>query len=218
MSKLAGLPGWLLVAVWLAVPAVAIALVVFSITGDDDDPGPGSVLGLGTADVDVQTPELQRQRIAAGVSDCPAPASTPPDDPALPVMTLPCLGGDDGVDLSDLSGPLVLNFWAQSCGPCRDEMPVLQRLHTSTTAVSVLGVDFQDLQPGKALDLAAASGATYPSVADVEGDLQAPLRVTALPTTLFVDAAGRVVATERRAFTSYAELTTAVERHLGVRL
>ena len=218
MRRLVGLPGWLLVALWLAVPAVAIALVVVSITGDDDEPAAGGVLGLGSADVDVQSPELQRQRVAAGVADCPAPASTPPDDPALPAMTLPCLGGDGGVDLSDLSGPLVLNLWAQSCGPCRDEMPVLQRLHSSTSAVTVLGVDFQDLQPGKALDLAEASGATYPSVADVDGDLQAPLRVTGLPTTLFVDAAGRVVATERRAFTSYAELSAAVEKHLGVRL
>ena len=218
MSRLAGLPGWLLVAVWLAVPAVAIALVVVSITSADDEPAPGGVLGLGSADIDVQTPELQQQRMAAGVADCPAPASTAPADPALPAMTLPCLGGDDGVDLSGLSGPLVLNLWAQSCGPCRDEMPVLQRLHAASSGVTVLGVDFQDLQPGKALDLAEATGATYPSVADVEGELQAPLRVTGLPTTLFVDAAGQVVATERRAFTSYAQLTTAVEKHLGVRL
>jgi len=215
------LPGWLLVAVWVVVPVLAVALVVVSLTGDDDEPSAREVLGLGTAEVDVQTPELQRQRKAAGIVDCPAPsraASSRAAGPGLPAITLPCLGDDASVDLSTLRGPLVLNLWAQSCGPCRDEMPLLQRLHEATDKVTVLGVDFQDLQPGMALALAEATGTTYPSVADVDGELKAPLRLTGLPTTLFVDADGRVVATERRAFSSYADVVAVVEDKLRLRL
>lgn len=220
MSLLSRLPGWLLVAVWVVVPVLAITLVAASLTGDDE-PSAREVLGLGTAEVDVQTPELQRQRKAAGIVDCPAPsraASSRAAGPGLPAITLPCLGDDVSVDLSTLRGPLVLNLWAQSCAPCRDEMPLLQRLHESTDRVTVLGVDFQDLQPGMALALADATGTTYPSVADVDGELKAPLRLTGLPTTLFVDAKGEVVATERRAFSSYADVVAVVEDELRLRL
>jgi thiol-disulfide isomerase/thioredoxin len=188
------------------------------LTGDDDDIPGGARVGPLSAGVDVQTAELQGRREAAGIADCPGPSQAPPDDPALPAVSLPCLGGDNDVDLSTLAGPLVLNVWAQSCRPCRDEMPLFQRLHTSTDQVSVLGIDFIDLRPDKALDLAEASGVTYPSVADVEGELRSPLRLTNLPTTLFVDSDGQIVTTELGEFSSYADLTGAVERHLGVEL
>ena len=215
MRRLAGLPGWLLLGVWLAVPTVAVVLVALSL-GADEQPDAGPVVpGLGAPDLDVQAVELQRQRKAAGISDCPEPSSLRPAGTELPSVRLPCLGDAGSVALSALGGPLVLNVWAQSCGPCREEMPVLQRLH-ATDKVTVLGVDFQDLQPGLALELAEDSGVTYPSVADVEGDLKAPLRLTSLPTTLFVDD-GRVVATVRGAFDSYDDLAAAVTRHLEVR-
>jgi cytochrome c biogenesis protein CcmG, thiol:disulfide interchange protein DsbE len=215
VRRLAGLPGWLLLAVWLAVPAVAVALVVGSLTGEPEKSAAPQVPGLGAPDVDVQAPELRRQRQAAGIADCPEPSRRPPADADLPSLTLPCLGDPGSVDLSTLSGPLVLNVWAQSCGPCREEMPLLQRLHAQADGVTVLGIDFQDLQPGLALELAEDSGITYPSVADVEGGLKVPLRITGLPTTMFVDD-GRVVAIDRGAYSSYAELSSSVSRHLGV--
>lgn len=215
MRRLAGLPGWLLLAVWLAVPAVAVALVVGSLTGEPEKSAAPQVPGLGAPDVDVQAPQLLRQRQAAGIADCPEPSRRPPANPDLPSLALPCLGDPGSVDLSTLSGALVLNVWAQSCGPCREEMPLLQRLHAQADGVTVLGIDFQDLQPGLALELAEDSGITYPSVADVEGDLKVPLRITGLPTTMFVDD-GRVVAIDRGAYSSYAELSSSVSRHLGV--
>ena len=217
MRRLAGLPGWLLLAVWLVVPAVAVALVVLSLSSDPEEQAAAPhVPGLGAPDVDVQAPELRRQREAAGIADCPRPSRRPPADPDLPSLALPCLGDSGSVDLATLDGPLVLNVWAQSCGPCRDEMPLLQRLHAETDdEVTVLGIDFQDLQPEMALELAEDSGVTYPSVADVEGGLKVPLRITGLPTTLFVDE-GQVVGSDRGAYSSYADLTSAVSRHLGV--
>lgn len=217
MRRLSGLPGWLLAVVWLAVPAAAAALVVGSLRSgegsDSDTPG----AGLGATEVDVQTAALQAQRERLGVADCSGlPVGAEPVDGGLPDVTLPCLGGAGAVDLASLEGPAVLNVWAQWCGPCRREMPVFQQLHERVDGLTVLGVDFRDLQPEDAIAFAGEVGATYPSVADVDEVLRGPLRLVNLPTTLFVDADGRLVATEVREYPSYAELTAAVEEHLGV--
>lgn len=135
-------------------------------------------------------------------------------DAGLPAVTLPCLGGGAFINLAGLRGPLVVNVWASWCGPCRTELPHFARLHAR--GVDVLGIDFQEPRPDRAIELAADSGVGYPSVADVDGRLRAPLRISALPTTLFVDGRGKVTATLAQQFDSYAELAAAVESHLGV--
>ncbi len=217
MSRLSQVPGWLLTAVWILVPVLAISAVAYVLTGDDDAPtadtGPPVV---GASGVDVQTSGLQQRRERAGIDDCGGlPTTADPVDDGLPALALPCLGGTGDVDLSTLEGPLVVNVWAQSCGPCRDEMPLFQQLHRSAEGVTVIGVDYLDLQPELAIDFADRAGVTYPSVADVDDELGPALRLQALPTTVFVAADGSVVATEAREFTSYDELAAAVEQHLG---
>lgn len=212
MSALQRLPGWLLALVWLAVPAVALALVLVSLSDDDDSAAPALV----PVDVDVQTPALQAQRERAGVADCSrVPTGGASADEGLPAVRLPCLGGSGSIDLAAVQGPAVVNLWAQNCEPCRKEMPVLQQLHEQTD-ITVLGVDFADLRPDLALELAGRVGVTYPSIADVDGALEAPLRLPGLPVTLFVDEAGALVATEAGLYETYAELAASVEEHLGV--
>jgi len=216
VSRLAQLPGWLLTVVWILVPVVAISALVFALTGDDDGAADDGPPRIGSSGVDVQTAALQERRERAGIDDCAGLPTSDPADDGLPALSLPCLGGAGDVDLSTLEGPLVLNVWAQTCGPCRDEMPLFQQLHRAAEGLTVLGVDYLDLQPHLAIDFAERAGVTYPSVADVDDQLRSPLRLQSLPTTLFVDADGRVVATEVKEFTSYDELAATVERHLGV--
>ena len=94
-------------------------------------------------------------------------------DGGLPAVTLPCLGGGSDVDLSTLRGPMVVNLWASWCGPCRTEMPILQGFAEEYDGrVAVLGVDYQDVQPEAALELARDSGVTYPLLADPQADAQ----------------------------------------------
>jgi thiol-disulfide isomerase/thioredoxin len=202
--------------------AAAVVLLLGVMAGCTTDQG--APAGGGSAatqvDVDVDTPELRALKRRAGLADCPT--TDPKLNPAqggLPDVTLPCLGGGPDVDLSSLRGPLVVNLWAQWCGPCRAELPYYQRLHEEAgNRVAVLGVDYQDTQPGAALALAKASGVTYPSVADPAAALRVPLRVRGLPAVVLVDGDGRVVHAEYVVIRSYAQLADLVEQHLGVRV
>ncbi len=182
----------------------------------------------GGAGVEVDTRELRAARRGAGIPPCSSrvggsadarstdagSTDATPTAGGLPDLTLPCLGGGPEVDLGVLRGPLVVNLWASYCLPCRDELPYFAKLDDA--GVDVLGVDFEEPQPDRALALAADTGVGYPSVADVDGALKAPLRVSALPTTLLVDEDGAVAARLVQTFDSYDELA-AVEQHLGVR-
>lgn len=202
---------------WLRLAAlVALGLLGTACSSDGTGRSDGGETG-GAAGVDVDTAVLRAQRTEAGIPACPDDVRTGsgPVDGGLPELTLPCLGGGQDVELSALRGPLVVNLWASWCVPCRTELPYFDRLDAA--GVPVLGVDFEDTQPDQALALAADAGVSYPSVADVEGAVRAPLRVVGMPTTVFVDRAGRVTATLAQEFTSYGQLLAAVGEHLGVR-
>jgi thiol-disulfide isomerase/thioredoxin len=194
--------------------ALALAtLVLTGCAGQEDTGGPGS-----TASVDVDTPALRALKAKAGVEPCRATTAGAATD-GLPDVALPCLGGGPSVTLSGLRGPLVVNLFAQWCGPCRTELPYYQRLHRSAGGtVRVVGVDYLDTQPGRALQLARKAGVTFPLLADPDGRLRRDLKIRGLPGIVFVDAAGKVGAVEFRSFASYAELRDLVQQRLDVTL
>lgn len=200
---------------------------------DGSSEGAGDSSGqLMDSNVDVDTPQLRSLRKEAGLEPCPrAPqpdGAESPGDPAtgtpaatsLPDLMLPCLGGGRAVRLSALRGPLVVNLWASWCGPCRDELPHYQQfVERAAGRVDVLGIDYQDTNPPKALQLLAETGATYPSLADPNGDLYEPLGgVRGLPLLLLVDGQGQVVFRQYLVLESSEQLRGLVEEHLGVRL
>jgi cytochrome c biogenesis protein CcmG, thiol:disulfide interchange protein DsbE len=198
-----------------ALASAAVAMLLLAGCGD------GGSIGSTASDadsVDVAADDLVRLKQQAGIADCPVSTAThPATDDTLPDVSLPCLGGGRDVRLAGLEGPLVLNVWASYCAPCREELPVLQQLHEAAgDDLTVLGIDYDDPAPGAALQLAADAGVTFPSVADPGGDVRADLEVIALPQTVFVDAGGSIVATERRQLTSYGQAVELVEQHLGI--
>jgi hypothetical protein len=86
--------------------------------------------------------------------------------------------------------------------------------------VPVLGIDYQDLQPAAALDLARRSGVSYPLVADPGGDVNAdsPFPVIrGIPYFVFVTAGGDVTAVPG-GIHSADDLVALVRAHLGVHL
>ena len=100
---------------------------------------------------------------------------------------------DDGrfLHLSDLRGePVVINFWATWCGPCRQEMPELVKA-AREGGVTVLAVDVQEARP-PVEQFAAEFAMELPVVMDTQGKLRQLYRVPGLPTTYFVDRDGAV--------------------------
>ena len=168
--------------------------------------------------------DLARVKAEAGIEDCPktrAPKTktTKPKTDGLPGLVLDCLGGGPPVHLAGLPGePTVINLWASWCGPCKKELPHFAKADRELgDRVQILGIDFADDEPDAALELAKRAGVAYPLLFDPKSSVKADLKVVGLPQTVFVDAQGTIVATERRAYRSYDDLTSAISKHLGVK-
>ncbi|MDI6910540.1 TlpA disulfide reductase family protein [Nocardioides sp.] len=196
--------------------ALAVALLVLSACDSTDLPKPP-----GQAKVDVDTPALRAIRADAGIEPC-RPGAGAPVDGGLPDVTLSCLGGGADVELASLRGPVVVNLWASWCGPCRREMPIYQQFYERYgDRVGVVGIDYNDVQPQAALELARTTGVTYPLLADPGSSLEgtdAFPTIPGLPWVVLVDADGEVVHKQPIEITSVDQLVDLVDEHLGTDL
>lgn len=94
--------------------------------------------------------------------------------------------------LADFAGqPVVLNFWASWCEPCRREIPALKAFAQRHPDIAVVGVNFQDDRDA-ANDFALEQDIPWPSIED-DGPIAADYRVAGLPATFFINADGQVV-------------------------
>ena len=125
-----------------------------------------------------------------------------PDQDASPTETEKVFAPDftvydsegNEVHLSDFRGkPVVLNFWASWCGPCKSEMPDFE------SAYQTLGQDVHFLMINQtggretletAQEFLAQSGYTFPVYFDTELSASMAYGVSAIPTTFFIDAEG----------------------------
>lgn len=116
-----------------------------------------------------------------------------PGDPA-PTFTAPLLDGSGDLSLADLRGkPVLINFWASWCGPCKDEAPMLVKAHEEFgDRVWFLGVDVKDAR-SDALAFVEEYGIDFPSVRDESGRIYSDFGLTGQPETFFLDAEGTVV-------------------------
>ena len=158
--------------------------------------------------------------------------SAPAEDPVetLPEVTLQTFDApgrqageqQDEVYLPDVKGPAVVNLWASWCGPCRDELPLVEQFaQDHGDKVRVIGIDYLDPQVDKATLLAEESGLTFQLLQDPDGELDgaSPFpTLQGLPFWAFVDADGRVVHREFVVVESEQQLVDLAEEHLGVRL
>ncbi len=128
-----------------------------------------------------------------GPSSAGAPVELTPEKPDGVAFT-----GFDGatVALSSLRGtPLLVNFFASTCVPCITEMPALEKVHKELgDKVTFLGLALQD-RPEEALALIERTGITYRTGQDKDASVITGLGGTVLPTTVLLDADGKIVAT-----------------------
>ena len=110
-----------------------------------------------------------------------------PDREPAPDFELELLGGGT-VSSEDLAGrPVVLNFWASWCIPCREEMPAFERMwkRYEGDGLMIIGVNVQDSSEG-AREFVNEVGVTYPIALDTDGSLGRDLGVRGLPQTFFI--------------------------------
>ena len=105
--------------------------------------------------------------------------------------------------LSDYKGKVIfLNFWATWCGPCRNEMPDIQKLYDEYSAqgedaeVVILGIAGpgigQEKSAEEIADFMTENGYTYPVLMDTSGEMFTQYGISAIPTTFMIDKDGNV--------------------------
>jgi cytochrome c biogenesis protein CcmG/thiol:disulfide interchange protein DsbE len=154
----------LLVAAVIAIVS-GIALLAVPLGGPAPSPAPGSV---------VQGPGLL--------------------DRLAPDIDLEVLDSGGRERLADLRGrPVIVNFWASWCIPCRDEFPLLVAAYAEhrDEGLGILGVIHDDA-PEPAAAFADHQGATWPMLLDPDDVAWSAYRAVGVPTTYFIDRDGIV--------------------------
>jgi len=112
-----------------------------------------------------------------------------------PNFTLERIDASGRLDLASLRGkPVVLNFWASWCVPCKAEAKLLEQAWNQykSRGVVFLGVDYNDVA-SDARTFLSHHGITYPTVQDGSGSTGDKYGLTGVPETFFIDRNGRLV-------------------------
>lgn len=146
-----------------------------------------------------QLPSRRQFLLAAAALAAVPPASAqsmrtdwPRRKPA-PALTLRLLDGSDWSLAAQRGHPVLVNFWATWCEPCREEMPALARLaeRERASGLQVVAVNFREAGP-TVRRFVESTALALPVALDADGAAAKAFDAHAFPSTVAIDAAGRV--------------------------
>jgi len=141
----------------------------------------------------------------------PEPEQSPQVGKTAPDFQLPSLDGK-AVSLRDFRGkPVMLNFWASWCGPCRSEMPFFQQIYEdkqwSARGLTILAVNLGE-STETVKKFMAESRFNFPVLLDSKQEVGLRYNIRSIPTTLFLDKNGVIQEIKIGAFTGKADIET----------
>lgn len=138
-----------------------------------------------------------------------------PDAPDLPDQSFELADGSTATIADFVGRPLVVNFFASWCPPCRAEMPDFEEVHAAVRDdVTFLGFAVQD-RGGAAEALVDETGVTYEWANDPDGTLFTEFGGFSMPTTVYISADGEILERDSGAI-SRSDLVDRVERLFDV--
>ena len=155
--------------------------------------------GAGADNLSVQTPPSAQTPGETGApQDSAAPEETERPKVEAPDFTVVDADGTE-VKLSDYVGkPIVLNFWASWCSPCKSEMPAFnaawEELDGEVQFLMVNMTDGARETVESAQEYVEGEGFTFPVLFDTKSEAAIAYSAYSLPTTYFIDAEGYVTA------------------------
>ena len=138
-----------------------------------------------------RTIKTLRTLLAAALVSIPALAVAP-QGPA-PRFQLQSMAGKP-VSLEQFKGQVVMiNFWASWCGPCRQEMPILEKLHSKYKPMgfTMIGVNVEP-DSSLAVDWLKSTPVTFPILFDTSSEVSKLYKVAGMPSTVIVDRKGNL--------------------------
>lgn len=124
--------------------------------------------------------------VALAVGACSSASGHRPIDNALLSTTYPLLDGGSSSLSTHAGKPMLVNFFAKSCGPCVSEMPALEQIHREFgDRVIFVGIDTQE-KADAGRQIVAQTGVTYEVGSDPAGTFIVGFGGLGLPTTVLV--------------------------------
>ena len=131
-------------------------------------------------------------------------------------LLLPCLIGDQEIDLKAIKGPALVHVWGSWCEPCKKEIPLFVSLNTNRPKnLGIIGVDIEEPSAALARTFIRHFHMDWPQLYDSRS-LSRSVFGVGVPTTLFINNRGVAIGKHVGPFNSSKELALEIKKYLNV--